>query len=74
MQGRALNIAEVEGREIIIHFKEKEKRDQTPEAKIQELVQIINQKNATIEQQAEYIAELQQQNSEMRLALQMADM
>ena len=65
MGDRRMDMMEVEGKEIRLPI-DAPKRVIEPMAMVEELKQIINQKNRVIEQQTEYITELQEENSKLR--------
>lgn len=65
MSGEKMVIVEVEGSEKRIPI-DAPKRVIEPMAMVEELKQIVNQKNRVIEQQTEYISELQEENSKLR--------
>lgn len=65
-----IDAVEVNGSEKVIHFRE-EKRSEGDAATIQEMKQIIAQKNAVIERQTEYISELQEENTKLRSQIKM---
>ena len=75
MSGERLDVMEVEGAEIRCPI-EAHKRERViePMEMVKELKEIINQKNAVIEKQTDYISELQEENSRLRQMVQLLNM
>lgn len=67
---RVFEMLEVEGTKITGTLSAPE-REENPEDVIKELRAIINKKNAVIERQADYIGELQEENSQLRSTVKM---
>jgi sRNA-binding carbon storage regulator CsrA len=65
MDDRKLHMMEVEGKEIRLPI-DAPKRVIDPMTMVEELKQIVNQKNSVIERQTDYIMELQEENSKLR--------
>jgi sRNA-binding carbon storage regulator CsrA len=65
MEDRKLHMMEVEGKEIRLPI-DAPKRVIDPMTMVEELKQIVNQKNSVIERQTDYIMELQEENSKLR--------
>lgn len=66
MEDRKLHMMEVEGKEIRLPINDAPKRVIDPMTMVEELKQIVNQKNSVIERQTDYIMELQEENSKLR--------
>lgn len=75
MSGERLDVMEVQGAEIRCPI-EAPKRERViePMEMVKELKEIINQKNAVIEKQTDYISELQEENSRLRQMVQLLNM
>lgn len=67
---RVFEMLEVEGTKITGTLTAP-KREENSEDVIKELRAIINKKNAVIERQADYIGELQEENSQLRSTVKM---
>ena len=75
MSKERLDVMEVQGAEIRCTI-EAPKRERViePMEMVKELKEIINQKNAVIEKQTDYISELQEENSRLRQMVQLLNM
>ena len=65
MEDRKFHMMEVEGKEIRLPI-DAPQRVIDPMTMVDELKQIVNQKNSVIERQTDYIMELQEENSKLR--------
>lgn len=73
MSGERMDMMEVEGKEIRLPI-DAPKRVIDPMAMVEELKDIINQKNGVIEKQTDYIMELQEENSKLRQMVKLLNM
>lgn len=73
MSNERMDIMEVEGKEMRLPL-DAPKRVIDPMAMVEELKDIINQKNCVIEKQTDYIMELQEENSKLRQMVKLLNM
>lgn len=73
MSDEKMVMMEVEGKEMRLPI-DAPKRVIDPMAMVEELKDIINQKNGVIEKQTDYITELQEENSKLRQMVKLLNM